>query len=134
MASSVSSVALVPFGAIASRSPTVRPAEAGLPAPAARGPESEALQSSQVSQAAPEGRSDTPPGHFRQGSQAGTETADRPGRSDSALFLAQVFAQDRPASANQPSSADVTRAYGGFREEPKTGFILDLPERVDLTV
>ncbi len=130
MASSVSSVALVPIN-VAQRPPALRPVDAGAPTAF----DLDAIRRAQAAQAeAPR----EPRAGEAQGDDTGSDRRSGSGRQapagDSAPFLAQLLSQERPASSTPPSPGDVSRAYGRFREEPQSGFVLDQPARIDVRV
>lgn len=135
MVSSVSSVALVPISALTARSVAVRPIEAGVVAPF----DTNALRRDQTLQAETldQARRDVARGESGDAGDQRENPGDRPGqtfRTGNAPFLAQLLAQDQPAERKRSPFADAAQAYGRFHGEPKTGFILDLPQRVDLKV
>ena len=140
MASSVSSVALVHVTALSQRPVALRPIDAGVRIGAAPGLEAEALRQAQAFQA--ETLREAPSDRARQqssdSSEASQERSSSGGRGaptgDNTPFLAQLLAQDQPPPRQPNPFAEASRAYGRFREEPRTGFVLDLPERVDVRV
>lgn len=133
MASSVSSVALIPISPFTTHSTALRPVEAGVPtafdADALR--RGNTLQSETTGEARPEEASD-------KGGGAGSRQADpqpasgRPTPASNAAFVAQLLAQDQPAERRRSPFADAARAYRRLSEEPKSGFVLDPPQRIDL--
>lgn len=124
MASSISSVALVPISAVAPRPAALEPVGTG--AAAAFAPE--ALRQSQA-QAETFERT-----RNRESERFGTEPERRQTfGGNNAPFTAQLLNQGQDAP-KPPSFADATRAYSRFREEPQTGFILDQPARIDVKV
>lgn len=60
--------------------------------------------------------------------------AGRTASTSNSAFVTQLLAQDQPAERRRSPLAEAALAYGRFREEPKAGFILDPPQRVDLKV
>ncbi|MBL8688944.1 MAG: hypothetical protein JNL04_07575 [Rhodospirillaceae bacterium] len=127
MASSISSVSLVPINAVALRPAPLRPVDAGVPA----GLDPEALRQSQAFQAERREQERTRSADSeRAGADAGRREAFT---GDNAAFVTQLLNQDQ-ASPKRPSFADAARAYGRFQEEPRTGFVIDLPSRVDVKV
>lgn len=138
MTSSVSSVSLVPVNALSQRSVALRPVDAGVQlAPA---PDLDALRRAQAFQTA--ALRDAPGERARNprddAAETAREEAQPSGRrtplGNSAPFVAQLLAQDQPPSRRRDPFAEASRAYGRFREVPRTGFILDPPDRVDVTV
>lgn len=128
MASSVSSVSLVPINAVALRPAALRPVDAGVPA----GFDPEALRQSQTFQA--EQRREQERTRSADSERAGTDAGRRQALTgDNAAFVTQLLNQDQ-AAPKPPSFADATRAYSRFREEPRSGFILDQPARIDVKV
>lgn len=128
MASSISSVSLVPINTIASRPAALRPVDAGVPA----GFDPEALRQSQAFQA--EQRSEQERTRSAESEHTGADAGRRQAfTGDNAAFVTQLLNQDQ-ASPKRPSFADAARAYGRFREEPQSGFVIDLPSRVDVKV
>ena len=127
MASSVSSVALVPINAVALRPAPLRPVDAGVPA----GFDPEALRQSQAFEA--ERREQ----ELTRSADSGRADADAGRRQaftgDNAAFVTQLLNQDQ-AAPKRPSFADAARAYGRFQEEPQSGFVIDPPARVDVKV
>ncbi len=135
MASSVSSVALVPVASLTARSMALRPIEAGVPtafdADALR--RGQALQAETVGKARAGDAGETSEGASSR--QSASQPA--PGRTTptgNAAFITQLLAQDRPAERRRTPFADAALAYGRFRKEPVAGFVLDLPQRVDMKV
>lgn len=127
MASSVSSVLLVPTNAVALRPAPLRPVDAGVRA----GFDPEALRRSQTFQA--DRREQERTGSI-DSERAGADAARRPAVSgDNAAFVTQLLNQDQ-AAPQRPSFADAARAYGRFSDEPQSGFVIDLPARVDVKV
>ena len=126
MASSVSSVALIPISPLTTRSMALRPIEAGVPTAF----DADALRRDKTLRAETIG--EARPG------DAGSRQADSrpaPGRTtptSNAAFVTQLLAQDQPTERRKSPFADAARAYGRFREEPKNGFVLDPPHRIDL--
>jgi len=128
MASSVSSVSLVPINAVALRPAPLRPVDAGVPA----GFDTEALRQSQAFQA--EQRREQERTRSADSERAGTDAGRRQAfTGDNVAFVTQLLNQDQ-AAAKRPSFADAARAYGRFQEEPQSGFVIDLPARVDVKV
>lgn len=139
MASSVSSVALVPVSAIYPRSVALRPVDVGAQPEAAPGIDAEALRRAQALQAATlrEAPSERTPEQRRDTAETGREDQRSGGRrpaGDSAPFLAQLLAQDQPPPRPRDPFAQASRAYGRLQEEPRLGFVLDAPARIDVTV
>ncbi len=131
MASSVSSVALVPVSAHAARPVAIRPVDAGLApsfdADALR--RETALRAETLDQARQDGNRSAGDRQTRAEPAAG-----RTASTSNAAFVTQLLAQDQPAERRRLPFAEASLAYGRFREEPKAGFILDAPQRVDLKV
>jgi len=131
MVSSVSSVALVPAGALAARPVAIRPADAGL-APAF---DADALRRDATLRAETLDQSSQESNRSAGDRQAGAEpAAGRTASTSNAAFVTQLLAQDQPAERRRSPFAEAALAYGRFREEPKAGFILDPPRRVDVKV
>lgn len=131
MASSISSVALVPVSALAARPVAIRPTDANL-APSF---DAEALRRETALRAETLDQ-DRQENNRRAGDrQASPEPAARlTALAGNAAFVTQLLAQDQPAERRSSPFAEAALAYRRFREEPKAGFILDLPKRVDLKV
>lgn len=135
MASSVSSVALVPVTSLTTRSMALRPIEAGVAAAF----DADALRRDQALRTETVGKgraggADEP----REGANSRQATSQpAPGQTTptgNAAFVTQLLAQDQPAERRRTSFADVALAYGRFRKEPAAGFVLDLPQRIDVKV
>ncbi len=135
MASSVSSVALVPVTALTTRSMALRPVELGVPATFDAGAprRDQALLGETVGKARPGDAGETG-GGARSRQAASQATPGRTTPTDNAAFIAQLLAQDQPAERRRSAFADAALAYGRFRKEPAAGFVLDPPQRVDLKV
>jgi hypothetical protein len=137
MASSVSSVALVPVSAVYPRTGVLRPVDAGtqpdFDAQALR--RAQALQAETLRETsgeqAQEQRPDAAEAEADRGRQG--SRGQRPA-GDSAPFVAQLLAQDQPPPRRRDPFAEAARAYGRFREEPRVGFVLDAPARIDIRV
>jgi hypothetical protein len=138
MASSVSSVALVPVNAIPPRSVALRPVDADAQPQATPGFDPEALRRTQALQAttlreAPSGQTSEQRGDTAETGEDQRSSGRRPA-GDSAPFLAQLLAQDQPPSRPRDPFAQASRAYGRLQEEPRIGFVLDMPARIDVKV
>ena len=127
MASSVSSVSLVPIKAVAPRPAPLRPVDAGIPA----GFDPEALRQNQAFQAERREQERT---RSADSERASADAGRRQAFSgDNAAFVTQLLNQDQ-AAPKRPSFVDAARAYGRFQDEPQSDFVIDLPARVDVKV
>src|SRR5688572_6787835 len=123
MASSVSSVALVPVSAIPPRSVALRPVDANAQPQATPGFDAEALRRTQALQAttlreASSGRTSEQRGDTAETGREDQHSSGRRPAGDSAPFLAQLLAQDQPPSRPRDPFAQASRAYGRLQEEP----------------
>lgn len=135
MASSVSSVALVPATSLTARSMALRPIEAGVPTAF----DADALRRDQALRAETVGKARAADAGETSGSASRRQAASQPAPSQTtptgnAAFITQLLAQDQPAERRRTPFADAALAYGRFRKEPATGFVLDPPQRIDLKV
>jgi len=132
---SVSSVDLVPIGAIYSRSSALSPVDARSPSASFEAEpgfrvqplQAETLREASSQQAEPQPRNTAE-------TQAARDRQDGRQRpfGNGAPFLTQLLAQDQPVSPTADPFAQAARAYGRFKEAPSTGFVLDAPARIDV--
>lgn len=135
MASSVSSVALVPVTSLTARSTALRPVEAGV----ATAFDANALRRDQALRTETVGKARAGDTGEPSGGANSRQATSRPAPGQStptgnAAFATQLLAQDQPAERRRTSFADAVLAYGRFRKEPAAGFVLDLPQRIDVKV
>ncbi|MBM3546010.1 MAG: hypothetical protein FJX54_03585 [Alphaproteobacteria bacterium] len=137
---SVSSVALVPVSAVYPRPGALKPVAAGATTEGATGFDVEALRRVGTFQAetlreAPRAPFEQPrPEAAETGTGRGGQGSGRRPAGDSAPFLAQLLAQDQPPQRQRDPFAEAARAYSRFQEQPRTGFVLEVPAKVDVRV